>query len=211
MFSDTAESLCVHQGKQDWPLICWYGMDTDMVYYYGILSIYDMDLIYYVDKTKIFLQAHPDHSWKINIHGCDITGMCTPTLTFQYLAGSFALMIYNRGGEFRSWRAAALDFIHTAGLNSQIAFFCWNLLRCCSHCHLNATAISLMCEPYTALKWPEVELGGMTKNLYHGIFLNYTGFTVYDGIFFSHGWPGVNHIFYWLRKNCSRLTQNAIF
>ncbi len=32
-----------------------------------------------------------------------------------------------------------------------------------------------------------VELGGMTKNLYHGIFLNYTGFTVYDGIFFSHG------------------------
>ncbi len=32
-----------------------------------------------------------------------------------------------------------------------------------------------------------VELGGMTKNLYHGIFLNYTGFTVYDGIFFPHG------------------------
>ncbi len=29
-----------------------------------------------------------------------------------------------------------------------------------------------------------IELGGMTKNLYHGIFLNYTGFTVYDGIFF---------------------------
>ncbi len=24
----------------------------------------------------------------------------------------------------------------------------------------------------------------MTKNVYHGIFLNYTGFTVYDGIFF---------------------------
>ncbi len=30
----------------------------------------------------------------------------------------------------------------------------------------------------------QVELGGMTKNVYHGIFLNYTGFTVYDGIFF---------------------------
>ncbi len=30
----------------------------------------------------------------------------------------------------------------------------------------------------------EVELGGMTKNLYHGIFLNYTGFTVYGGIFY---------------------------
>ncbi len=29
-----------------------------------------------------------------------------------------------------------------------------------------------------------VELGGMTKNLYHCIFLNYTGFTVYDGIYF---------------------------
>ncbi len=29
-----------------------------------------------------------------------------------------------------------------------------------------------------------VVLGGMTKNLYHGIFLNYTGFTVYDGIYF---------------------------
>ncbi len=29
-----------------------------------------------------------------------------------------------------------------------------------------------------------LELGGMTKNVYHGIFLNYTGFTVYDGIFF---------------------------
>ncbi len=57
----------------------------------------------------------------------------------------------------------------------------------------------------------KVELGGMTKNLYHGIFLNYTGFTVYDGIYFFHAWPGVNHIFYWLRKNCSRLTQNAIF
>ncbi len=24
----------------------------------------------------------------------------------------------------------------------------------------------------------------MTKNVYHGIFLNYTGFTVYDGGFF---------------------------
>ncbi len=56
-----------------------------------------------------------------------------------------------------------------------------------------------------------VELGGMTKNLYHGIFLNYTGFTVYDGIFIFHACPGVNHIFYWLRKNCSRLTYNAIF
>ncbi len=51
-----------------------------------------------------------------------------------------------------------------------------------------------------------LELGGMTKNLYHGIFLNYTGFTVYDGIFFFHALPGVNHIFYLLRKNCSRLT-----
>ncbi len=51
-----------------------------------------------------------------------------------------------------------------------------------------------------------LELGGMTKNVYHGIFLNYTGFTVYDGIIFFHAWPGVNHIFYWLRKNCSRLT-----
>ncbi len=30
----------------------------------------------------------------------------------------------------------------------------------------------------------QVELGGMTKNLYHGIFLNYTGFTVYGGIFY---------------------------
>ncbi len=37
----------------------------------------------------------------------------------------------------------------------------------------------------------KVELGGMTKNLYHGIFLNYTGFTVYDGIYFFHAWPGV--------------------
>ncbi len=32
----------------------------------------------------------------------------------------------------------------------------------------------------------QLELGGMTKNLYHGIFLNYTGFTVYDGIYFFH-------------------------
>ncbi len=31
-----------------------------------------------------------------------------------------------------------------------------------------------------------LELGGMTKNVYHGIFLNYTGFTVYDGIYFFH-------------------------
>ncbi len=61
------------------------------------------------------------------------------------------------------------------------------------------------------LAYADVELGGMTKNLYHGIFLNYTGFTVYDGIYFFHAWPGVNHIFYWLRKNCSRLTYNAIF
>ncbi len=31
-------------------------------------------------------------------------------------------------------------------------------------------------------------LGGMTKNVYHGIFLNYTGFTVYTTvfIFFMH-------------------------
>ncbi len=34
--------------------------------------------------------------------------------------------------------------------------------------------------------WYIVELGGMTKNVYHGIFLNYTGFTVYDGIIFFH-------------------------
>lgn len=27
-------------------------------------------------------------------------------------------------------------------------------------------------------------LGGMTKNVYHGIFQNSYGFTVYDGIFF---------------------------
>ncbi len=27
-------------------------------------------------------------------------------------------------------------------------------------------------------------LGGMTEYLYHSIFLNYTSFTVYDGIFF---------------------------
>ncbi len=32
----------------------------------------------------------------------------------------------------------------------------------------------------------KVELGGMTKNVYHGIFLNCTGFTVYDGIYFFH-------------------------
>ncbi len=31
-----------------------------------------------------------------------------------------------------------------------------------------------------------VELGGMFKNVYHDIFLNYTGFTVCDGIFFPH-------------------------
>ncbi len=31
-----------------------------------------------------------------------------------------------------------------------------------------------------------LELGGMTKNVYHGIFQNYSGFTVYDGIFFMH-------------------------
>ncbi len=41
----------------------------------------------------------------------------------------------------------------------------------------------------------KVVLGGMTKNLYHGIFQNYTGFTVYDGIYFFHAWLGVNHSF----------------
>ncbi len=40
------------------------------------------------------------------------------------------------------------------------------------------------CSLKKALWSLELELGGMTKNLYHGIFLNYTGFTVYDGIFF---------------------------
>ncbi len=34
--------------------------------------------------------------------------------------------------------------------------------------------------------WSAVVLGGMTKNLYHGIFQNYTGFTVYDSFFFMH-------------------------
>ncbi len=29
-------------------------------------------------------------------------------------------------------------------------------------------------------------LGGMTKNLYHGILKNYTGFPVYDGIYLFH-------------------------
>ncbi len=34
-----------------------------------------------------------------------------------------------------------------------------------------------------------VVLGGMTKSLYHGIFQNFTGFTVYGGIFFfMHDW-----------------------
>ncbi len=31
-------------------------------------------------------------------------------------------------------------------------------------------------------------LGGMNKNLYHCIFQNYTGFSVYDGIYFFHDW-----------------------
>ncbi len=39
----------------------------------------------------------------------------------------------------------------------------------------------------TNYEYGSLELGGMTKNVYHGIFLNYTGFTVYDGIFFPHG------------------------
>ena len=39
-------------------------------------------------------------------------------------------------------------------------------------------------------------LGGMTKNLYHGIFPTYDGITVYHGIFFFfHARLGVNHIF----------------
>ncbi len=33
-------------------------------------------------------------------------------------------------------------------------------------------------------KWVFVVLGGMTKNVYHSVFLNYTGFMVYDGIYF---------------------------
>ncbi len=47
-----------------------------------------------------------------------------------------------------------LDLVHTADLNAQIVFFAENdfFLHRCSHSHLNATAISLMCEPYTALK-----------------------------------------------------------
>ncbi len=44
-------------------------------------------------------------------------------------------------------------------------------------------------------------LGRMTKNLYHLIFQNFTGFTVCDGIYFFHAWPDVNQIFYWLRVN----------
>ncbi len=42
------------------------------------------------------------------------------------------------------------------------------------------------CTTLTVALHLRLELGGMTKNVYHGIFLNYTGFTVYDGIFFSH-------------------------
>ncbi len=45
-------------------------------------------------------------------------------------------------------------------------------------------AVFIMAEYHLKLLY--VELGGMTKNLYHGIFLNYTGFTVYDGIYFFH-------------------------
>ncbi len=46
----------------------------------------------------------------------------------------------------------------------------------CSNSHTQFTFIANV----------QLELGGMTKNLYHGIFLNYTGFTVYDGIYFFH-------------------------
>ncbi len=39
---------------------------------------------------------------------------------------------------------------------------------------------------FNIVMWLLLVLGGMTKNVYHGIFLNYTGFTVYDGIYFFH-------------------------
>ncbi len=42
-------------------------------------------------------------------------------------------------------------------------------------------------------------LDGMIKH-FITIFHNYTGFTVHDGIYLFHAWPGVNQMFYWLRE-----------
>ncbi len=54
----------------------------------------------------------------------------------------------------------------------------------------------------------ELMLGGMTKNLNHGIFQNYTVFTVF--FFFMHNWVLTTFSADWERKNCSRLTYNPI-
>ncbi len=54
----------------------------------------------------------------------------------------------------------------------------------------------------------ELMLGGMTKNLYHGIFQNYTVFTVL--IFFMHNCVLTTFSTGRERKNCSRLTYYPI-
>ncbi len=58
----------------------------------------------------------------------------------------------------------------------------------------------------------DVVLGSMTKNSYHGIFQNYTSFTVYDGIYFFMHIQGLTTFSTdWERKNGSRLTYNGTF
>ena len=44
--------------------------------------------------------------------------------------------------------------------------------------------LSLYFNRKSRIKCHTIVLGGMTKNVYHSIFQNKSGFTVYDGIFF---------------------------
>ncbi len=76
----------------------------------------------------------------------------------------------------------------------------------------------------TSSLWPSLHIGAsraarrmtkifhsMTKNVYNGIFHNYTGFTIYVGINFFHAWAGVNHIFYWLMAVSHCTCKQCVF
>ncbi len=84
-----------------------------------------------------------------------------------------------------------------------------------------ASDVMLNFSKYVLMKKQNIHIsdGGAWRydqSLYHSIFLNglwyFFGFTVYDGIyFFMHDRVLTTSSTDWERKNCSRLTYNAIF
>ncbi len=132
---------------------------------------------------------------------------CFKYFYIQHVSFSVCLKVYY----FGYWYFQALSLSRTRGLKSpnsyEIAYDKYRESLSCPHPPMQDNIVyrrSHRLAIWRYEKWPyRPTLAGMTKNLYHGVFQNFTGFLGiwrYFFYFFFHAWLGVNHIFYWLRE-----------